>query len=223
MVRRVLDGRGVVCGLVSRSGAGFRELVFVAVVVLLVELVLVAANDGCDVCTREKIALSVKVLNAKKTLTRTKLHEERHNRDDRVHDLLPGLEGELAVLDDPRVVLDRAALHERPAGEHEVQEGADCGAFEEVDDPDHRRVRVHHAAVADDGANEAVHDHVYQRAVRYLRNEQETHPNNEVRHTIVESTPATMMTTLPFVLMSPKSTLFTTFFAWISAEDTFVS
>ena len=48
----VLDGRGVVCGLVRRVGARLRELVFVAVVVLLVELVFVPADDRRNVCRR---------------------------------------------------------------------------------------------------------------------------------------------------------------------------
>ena len=56
----VLYGRGVVAGRVGRAcGPGRRrELVLVRPVVLVVELVLVTADDGSDVCTRTSVTSS---------------------------------------------------------------------------------------------------------------------------------------------------------------------
>ena len=56
---RLADGRGVVCGLVRRRARVLRKAVLVVVVYLLVQLVLIPADDGRDICTNPLVKLSM--------------------------------------------------------------------------------------------------------------------------------------------------------------------
>ena len=148
----VLYGRGVVAGRVRRAcGPGRRrELVLVRPVVLVVELVLVTADDGGDVCTRTSVASS----REKMTQILTDLNEETNDCDGGVENLLPCAQIERADVG-VVVLVGHTALVELLAGVDEVEVEAHTDSVEQDDHPYKRRVCLHHTPVPDHRADES--------------------------------------------------------------------